>query len=333
MKRLLLSLSVLALVLRRHFGQTYSLAGKRVLITGGSRGLGLALAREMSARGARIALLARDPAELEAAARDLRERAGAAGTEVLTLVADVQRAGELEQAIAETVRIFGGLDVLVNVAGVIQASPLANLDLADYHEAMDVNFYAPLRAMEAARPALRRSRGRILNVASVGGKVGVPHLASYSASKFALVGVGQAWRAELAGEGITLTTVCPGLMQTGSARQIVVKGQHASEYALFATLDNLPGLSLRADEAARRMVGALERGDAEAMIGGPARILALAQALAPQLTADLVALGTRLLPGPSRDNRRMVGKALETRLTRLNPIKRRSEAEYNELQH
>ena len=327
MKRLLLAAAFTALALRHRFGRRYSLAGKHVLISGGSRGLGLALAREMARRGAKLTLLARDLAELETAASTLRQT----GAEVRVLQADVTT-HELEAAMARAAQGHGTLDVLVNVAGVIQAGPLANQELIDYQEAMAVNFFAPLRAMQAARVHLRRSRGRILNVASVGGKVGIPHLPGYSASKFALVGLGQAWRAELAAEGITLTTACPGLMQTGSARNVTVKGQHAAEYALFATLDNLPGLSMGADEAARRMTDALERGDAEAVIGGPARMLVLAQALAPQLTADLMALATRLLPAAGPDNSSRLGKQLETALTRANPLKRRSEAEYNELQ-
>lgn len=328
MKRLLLPLSLLVVTLRRQFDSRYSLAGKRVLVTGGSRGLGLALARELAGRGARLALLARNAEELETAAAELRGR----GTEVQVLVADVQEGTQLEDALSEAVRHFGGLDVLVNVAGVIQAGPQANLLLEDYQEAMDVNFYAPLRAMQAARSELRRSRGRILNVASVGGKVGIPHLASYSASKFALVGLGQVWRAELADEGVSVTTACPGLMQTGSARNAAIKGERQAEYALFATLDNLPGLSLKAAEAARRMVDALERGDAEPVIGGPARFLSLSQALAPQLTADLMALSVRFLPGRGKDDARQQGKELESGLTRANPVKRRSEADLNELQ-
>jgi short-subunit dehydrogenase len=326
MKRFLLPISLLALALRRQFTPRYSLSGRRVLITGGGRGLGLALAREFALRGARLSLVARDEHELETAASELRR----SGAEVYTVRADIQRAGELEAAVVEAVQRLGGLDVLVNNAGVIQASPMANLDLSDYQEAMDINFYGPLRAMEAARPHLRRSRGRILNIASVGGKAGVPHLAAYSASKFALVGLGQAWRAELAGEGISLTTACPGLMQTGSARNITVKGRHNTEYALFATLDSLPGLSVAAAEAARRMLDGLERGDAELLVGIPARVLALAQALAPQLTADLLALGTRFLPGEGADNTRRMGKEVEGPLSRLNPLKRRAEAEYNE---
>ncbi len=325
-KRLVVAAALGLLAARRLLVSPYDLQGKVVLITGGSRGLGLALAREFASRGARLALLARDPEELGVAGAELRAR----GAEVRELVADLARPQEAERAVAELLDYYGGLDVLVNSVGVIQASPLANLTLDDYHRAMDINFYGPLHAMLAARPALARSGGRILNVSSVGGKVGVPHLASYSASKFALVGLGQAWRAELRREGVTLTTVCPGLMRTGSARHVVVGGKAETEYALFATLDNLPVLSLDAAEAARRMVQAMVRGDAETVIGGPARLLTALQSLAPQLTAELLGLGSRLLPAPAESDGKRVGAEVESALTRANPLKRRAEGEFNE---
>ncbi|MGI8747587.1 MAG: SDR family NAD(P)-dependent oxidoreductase, partial [Deinococcus sp.] len=251
-KRLVIATALGLLAARRLLVSPYDLRGKVVLITGGSRGLGLALAREFASRGARLALLARDPEELGVAGAELRAR----GAEVRELVADLARPQEAERAVAELLDYYGGLDVLVNSVGIIQASPLANLTLDDYHGAMDINFYGPLHAMLAARPALARSGGRILNVASVGGKVGVPHLASYSASKFALVGLGQAWRAELRREGVTLTTVCPGLMRTGSPRNAMFKGQHRDEYAWFSIADSLPLTSMSADRAARRILRA-----------------------------------------------------------------------------
>ena len=325
-KRLLLATAVLALALRRQATPAYDLTGKSVLITGGSRGLGLALAAEFLARGARVTLLARTAADLDRAAAQL-----AAGARVQTVTGDVTREADLHRAVAEAVRVHGRLDVLVNNAGLIQTGPLANMTEADFRDILEVNAFAPLRLTRAALPELRRRRGRVLMVSSVGGKVAVPHLAPYSVSKFALTGLGQAFRAELAREGVTVTTVCPTVMRTGSPRQAQIKGQHRREYALFATVDNLPFLSLDAEVAARRMVDAVVRGDAEAMIGGPAWLLKYAQALAPQLTADVLALGNRLLPGPTPGDRAVPGRAAEGPLTRANPIKRAAEHEFNEL--
>ncbi|GGR18508.1 SDR family NAD(P)-dependent oxidoreductase [Deinococcus ruber] len=327
MKKRLFAAAALALIsARRLLVPPYVLADRVVLISGGSRGLGLALARVYADHGAKLMLLARDRAELERAAAELRQD----DTLVGIVVGDITREEDARRAIAETLDTYGRLDVLVNSAGVIQTGPMPNLTLQDYQDAMNVNFFGALHLMMAARPALATSRGRILNVASVGGKVGVPHLSGYSASKFALVGLGQAWRAELRREGIVLTTACPGLMRTGSARHAIIKGKHRLEYGLFATLDNLPLVSLDAAEAARRMVSAMQRGDAEPVIGGAAEILVRVQQIAPQLTAELLGLGNRLLPSPGRSTSGVPGFAVETTLTQNNPLKRAAEADLNE---
>ncbi|CAM3328310.1 SDR family NAD(P)-dependent oxidoreductase [Deinococcus saxicola] len=325
-RRLILAAAVTAIAARRKLTPPYDLSGKSVLITGGSRGLGLALAAEFLKRGATLTLMARDPAELERAARQL-----GAGRRVQTVAGDVTREDDQRRALAEVTRLHGGLDVLVNNAGLIQSGPLANMTEADFRRIMEVNTFAPLLLTRLAVPELRRRGGRVLLVSSVGGKVAVPHLAPYSVSKFALTGIGQALRAELAGDGIGVTTVCPTVMRTGSPRQAEVKGQYRQEYALFATVDNFPLISLDADVAARRMVDALVRGDAEAMVGGSAVLLRYAQALAPQLTADLLALGARLLPAATRSDKAVLGKEAETPLTRHNPIKKEAEREFNEL--
>ncbi|MDV6376209.1 SDR family NAD(P)-dependent oxidoreductase [Deinococcus arenicola] len=325
-KRLVLGAAVAAIAARRVFSSPYNLTGKSVLITGGSRGLGLALAAEFLKRGARVTLMARTGADLERAAQQLD-----AGDRVHTVIGDVTRQDNLERALEQVKHKSGGLDVLVNNAGLIQSGPLDNMTESDFRKIMEVNAFAPLILSRLALPELRRRSGRVLLVASVGGKVAVPHLAPYSVSKFAVTGLGQALRAEFAQHGVGVTTVCPTVMRTGSPRQAQVKGQYQKEYALFATVDNSPLISLDADVAARRMVDALIRGDAEAMIGGSAVILKYAQALAPQLTADLLALGTRFLPAATQSDQAIQGKAAETPLTRHNPIKREAERELNEL--
>ncbi|GGO34386.1 ketoacyl reductase [Deinococcus humi] len=325
-KRLLLAAAVTAIATRRQFKSRYDLTGKSVLITGGSRGLGLVLAAEFLKRGARVMLMARDAAELERAADQL-----AAGGRVHTVTGDVTREEDLHRALAEVQRVFGGLDVLVNNAGLIQGGPLDNMTEANFREIMEVNTFAPLRLTRLALPELRRSGGRVLLVSSVGGQVAIPHLAPYSVSKFALTGLGQALRAELAQDGVGVTTVCPTVMRTGSPRQATVKGQYRKEYGLFATVDNFPLISLDTEVAAKRMVDALVRGDAEAPIGGAALLLRHAQALAPQLTADLLALSTRLLPTATANDQGLPGREAESFLTRHNPIKSEAEEDFNQL--
>ena len=192
----------------------YDLRGKTVLITGGSRGLGLVLAREIAREGAHVAICARDEDELERAYEDLTGRGARA---VLTVACDVTRREQVEDMVRVVRDHFGQIDVLVNNAGMIQVGPVEVMTLDDYEESMRTHFWAPLYAMMAVLPDMRqRGDGRIVNISSIGGKVSVPHLVPYCASKFALSGLSEGLRSELAKDNVMVTTVCPGLMRTGS---------------------------------------------------------------------------------------------------------------------
>src|SRR5439155_26253999 len=143
----------------------------------------------------------------------------------------------------------------------------------DYQESMDVHFWGPLHAMNAVLPLMRaRGGGRIVNISSIGGKVGVPHLAPYCASKFALVGLSESAAAELRKDNIYLTTVCPGLMRTGSARNALFKGRNEQEYTWFTLSGSLPGMSQCAERAARRIVNACRWGEPELITSLPAAL-------------------------------------------------------------
>ena len=279
-------------------------AGKVVVITGGSRGLGLAIARRLRAEGAHLALIARDPAELDRARQDLLgitpENQTAA--EVLTLDADVTDQPALAAAIEKVVQRFGALDALFNVAGIIQAGPLANMTPDDFRRTMDVNFWGVFHACQAALPHLRASKaGRIVNVASIGGRVAVPHLAPYSASKFAQVGYSNALAVELAREGIRVTAVCPGLLRTGSHVRAEFKGQHDQEFDWFAASNNNPLGSTSAEGAARQIVEACRAGKAFLSFPLSTRAAEIAMAVFPNLTLGALSLANRwLLPKPGQ---------------------------------
>jgi short-subunit dehydrogenase len=152
--------------------------------------------------------------------------------------------------------------------------------------------------ISAALPELRRSRGRIANISSIGGVVSVPHLLAYCTGKFALVGYSQGLRAALAKEGVFVTTVAPGLMRTGSVRNARFKGQIRREYAMASLSASLPLLSIAAETAARRILDAVRHGDAELTLSIPGKLLARFHGLFPGLTADLFGLVDRILPGP-----------------------------------
>jgi NAD(P)-dependent dehydrogenase (short-subunit alcohol dehydrogenase family) len=232
---------------------------------------------------------------LQRAADELRAR----GT-VVAIPCDLHEPGGVARAIDEAAAALGRLDVLVNNAGTIVVGPLEQMGEEEFAATLDVHFWGPLRAMRAAIPWLRRQGGgRIVNIASIGGLVAVPHLAPYSASKFALVGLSDAFRAELAGDNILVTTVSPGLMRTGSPPNASFKGQHEEEYRWFAASDTFPLLSMAADRAARQIVEACRYGDPALTISWQAKAAALANALAPGMVAGVARLAARLLPGPN----------------------------------
>ena len=273
----------------------YDLRGRVALVTGGSRGLGLEICRELAAHGTRVAVCARDEAELQRAAADLES----CGAEVFTVVCDITDRDQVERAVLAVQDRFGPIDVLVNNAGVIQTGPLETMTLADYEEAMKIHFWAPLHFISIIVPEMRlRRQGRIVNITSIGGKVSVPHLLPYDASKFALVGLSEGLHAELAKDGIVVTTVCPWLTRTGSPRNALFKGQHRLEYAWFSIGDSLPLISMDSTAAARQVVAACRRGDAELILSLKGKLAAAFHGVFPGLTSELLGLVNRLLPGP-----------------------------------
>jgi short-subunit dehydrogenase len=180
----------------------------------------------------------------------------------------------------------------------------------------------------------RRGWGRIVNITSIGGRVSVPHLLPYCVSKFAQVGLSDGMRAELAQDGIRVTTVCPELMRTGSPRNAFFKGNHEAEYAWFVTLDSLPGLSMGVERAVRKIVEACRRGDAELVLGVTAKLAVLGRTLAPGLVAAVLAYVNRRLPQESSPERHL-GSESETPLTRswVTRLTRRAEQRNNEQLH
>ena len=204
---------------------------------------------------------------------------------------------QLKSLVATAIDWFGSIDVLVNNAGTIQVGPMDTMTFADYERAMETHFWGPLRLTTAVLPEMRhRGEGRIVNISSVGGMVAVPHLLPYCASKFALTGLSEGMRAELAKDGVLVTTVCPGLMRTGSARNATFKGRHRAEYAWFSIADALPFTSMNAQRATRRIVTACRRGEARLVLSWQAKLITVANALLPGLTAGLSSLANRLSP-------------------------------------
>lgn len=290
-----LSLGALAYNSARNRQRRMDFKGKSVIIAGGSRGLGLILARKLAAEGAQLTLLARSVAELER----VREELWASGSRVLAMTCDISVRDQVQAAVRRVVEEYGRIDVLVNAAGIIQVGPVDHMQITDYEHAMNTHFWGPLFTMEAVIPQMRmQGGGRIVNIASVAGRVAVPHLAPYNASKHALVGLSDTMRAELARDKIWVTTVTPGLMRTGSHVNGFFKGQNREEFAWFSIINALPLTSMDAERAAGQVIRAARYGKSARVLTWQARLMTLVNEAAPGLMAWAMRSMNRLLPSP-----------------------------------
>ena len=201
-----------AFVVKRLLQKPRVLAGQVVLITGGSSGLGLALAHRFGASGLKLVLASRHRDDLEKARGELlSSRSVAHEDDILLVECDISDKHQASDLIATTLRTFGTLDILINNAGIIEVGPAENQTIEVYERAMAIDFFGAVYTTYAALPyLLERHAGAIVNISSIGGKVAVPHLLPYVSAKFALTGFSEGLHAELRSKGIRVTTVCPG---------------------------------------------------------------------------------------------------------------------------
>jgi NAD(P)-dependent dehydrogenase (short-subunit alcohol dehydrogenase family) len=268
---------------------------KVVLIAGGSRGLGLEIARRICAQGGRVVILARDADELRNAVKDLTSRGGQA----LAFRCDLFDAAQIRSVIRQTIERFSRIDILINNAGTVEIGPVEHMQLEDFDRAMRLHFWAPYFLIMQVVPHMRTGGGgRIVNISSIGGKIAVPHMAPYSASKFALTGFSDAIRAEFARDKIFVTTVTPGMMRTGSQIHAKFKGDHSAEYKWFELSSRLPFASISAERAARKILSACRRGSPSLVMPWTARFIIAANAIFPNLTGHLMKLVNKFLPSP-----------------------------------
>jgi short-subunit dehydrogenase len=301
-KKLSRILTVGALAL--HFWPTlgYSFRNRSVVITGSSRGLGLALAEQFLREGARVALIARDSDELDRAQELLQQRVSG---QIFTINCDITEPLEVTRAFEQIEGFFGTIDILVNNAGAIIIGPIESMARADFDALLDLQVHAILQTTKAVLPAFREhGGGRVVNICSVGGKMAVPHMSVYCAAKFALAGLSAVMAAELAVENVMVTTVFPGLMRTGSPVQAVIKGDHEKEFAWFALGDAIPGLSISARRAARTILAAVRAGDAQVIFPTTAKLAVFAHDNFPELYALALRTAARFFPtGQSSEHR------------------------------
>ncbi len=311
----------------------YPVRGKVALITGSSRGFGLALAERFARAGARVVLTARDADALLRAKAILLERGAALESDILLLPCDLRERDEVAALLQKVRERFGRVDVLVNNAGVISVGPVESQPVEAFENAIRSNYLSMVYTSMGVLPGmLARGDGAVVNIASIGGKVAVPHLLPYSGSKFAAVGFSQGLHAEVRAKGVRVTTVTPGLLRTGSPKAALVVGRRAEEFRWFNLGDSLPGFSRDAYAAAGRVLRACETGETELSITPQAALAARTAQLAPALTARILSLVNRFLPAPDPRERTPLPGAMATEkdLSGLTGAGRAAEARWNE---
>jgi short-subunit dehydrogenase len=275
-------------------GRGLHLRGKTAVVCGASRGLGRAVALELARRGAKLAVCARSETDLDQVRREI----ASLGAEVYAAPCDLRFEDDVAMFVAGARSRLGPIDLLVCNAATIEVGPVETMTARDFDHAMEAIFETSLHPTLAVLPEMRARRsGTIAFVTSIGGKIGVPHLAPYCAAKFAEVGLAESLRGELSKDHVHVLTVIPGLMRTGSHVHARFKGDSAKELAWFGASATAPLLTIDADRAARRIVRAIERGDHELVYTLPARVAVRLHDLLPTAFAVATRLAGRLLPG------------------------------------
>lgn len=248
-----------------------------MVITGASSGIGEALARDLAARGASLSLLARRKEKLDALAAELEQQHG---IRAVALACDVTAEGDLERAVAETVERLGAIDVVVANAGFGVGGALETLTLDDYRRQFETNVFGVLRTIYASLEALKKSRGTLVLMGSIGSYIAGPGSSPYTMSKFAIRALADALRGELAAHGVGVVLVNPGFIESDFRRVDNEGVLHEGKQDPIP-----PWLQVSAEDAARDIVRAVRRGQGEHIITGHGKVLVLAQRLAPRLTS------------------------------------------------
>ncbi len=260
---------------------------------GASRGLGFIMATDLAKRGHDVAICARSADTLEEAAEELRAHGGT----VLPITCDVTDADDVEAFVQRVSTELGPIDVAIHVAGVIQVGPVEAVTREHFAASINIMLWGPINMALAVLPSMRKRRsGRIGVVTSIGGKLSPPRLLPYATAKFGAVGFTEGLSAELAGTGVTATTLVPGLMRTGSHGQAQFFGDASKQYAWFGPAASLPLLSMDAEKAAEKMVDAVLKGKRVALVSLLSHLASRAHGLAPNLTVRLNQGLSLLLP-------------------------------------
>ena len=256
------------------------LRDKVAIVTGASRGIGAAIAAELAMEGCHVVLAARSEERILALAERLHQLHG---VRTLALAVDIADPDAVTAMVARTVAEFGGVDLLINNAGMGIYGSMDEVKMADLRHVFDVNFFGAIQAMQAVVPSMRRRGGGVIvNISSIVGKFASPLGGGYTATKFALEGASAAARAELKRDRIKVIVVRPGLTETEfsqNARVSVPGAEHRQGER------HAPMRGISAEKVARRTVRAIQREEREIYISWFDRLLVLGSQLLPGLFA------------------------------------------------
>ena len=313
-------------IMRHQRINSYVLHDRVALITGGTRGLGLILTRKLAAEDAMVAFCARNQEELDSVSKELSEN----NRKFMAINCDVTDAEQVNRMINEIEKNWGPVEIVINNAGIINTGPSENMTREDYSSALKVHFWGPFYIINRVLPEMKQKKeGRIVNIVSVGGLVSFPHLLPYNVSKFALSGYSEGLTAETVKNGVKITTVYPGFMNTGSPRNIGVKGDYLNEYVWFSAAASMPGIAMDAEKAAEKIMRAMCAGEKTLILSISAKTGNVAHAIFPGFLISLFGLINRFLPGPiyGHESRKAHDIAQETA---FNERASQAETEFNQ---
>jgi short-subunit dehydrogenase len=254
------------------------------VVTGASSGIGAAAAQQLAAAGAAVTLTGRNVQRLDAVAARCRQ----SGAAVAIVVGDLTEDAVRERIVAAALALHGGIDLLVNNAGLTMNARFTELEPAVLRRVVEVDFFATVELTRLGLPSLRERRGRILVVSSLTGLVGPPTRTAYAAAKHALHGFFDALRIELCGDGVSVTIACPGYVDTPMRFHAVLgdgreQGRDQASGRRMLTADNVAAACLRAAARRQRMI----------LLGRETRVARLLSIVAPSLLDRVLARSTR----------------------------------------
>src|SRR5262245_10475123 len=258
---------------------------RRIILTGASEGIGRALALDLAARGARLALAARDRDRLESLSQECRARGG----EALAVPTDVTNQQDLEWLVAETLKTFGGIDAVVHNAGITMWSRFDALnDLSIFERVMEVNYLAPVRLTALTLPHLKQTRGLIVAVASLAGLTGVPERTGYAASKHAMVGFFDSLRIELAGTGVDVSVIAPDFVVSEIHKRAI-----GPDGEPLGTSPMKQSKIMTAEECAARIVVAMQKRQRQLLMSRRGKLGQWLKIIAPSVIDKIAAKAIR----------------------------------------